>query len=358
MLMAVAACLTYTVNASAQSLDFSGSALEAAFAGAAKSTGVPEDLLKAISWVETRWRHHLPQGDDDATHQRSYGLMGLRDDDWFGHSLPQAARLVGRTPEELLKNPALNILGAAKFLAHLRATSVVTSNSLESWFNVVATYSGIPAADDAHLYAEDVYQALRDGQSARGIVLQSHTLNEAVGSKHNARSASGADQAGVDWDPSPNQNPGALRPRFIVIHTTEGSFAGSVSWLKNPKSQSSSHYILRARDGYTKQLVRETDKAWHVKCWNPYSFGLEHEGFADSPDGLTPELYKSSVTLVKAIAARHNIPLDGDHVFGHDFWSKPEFQGSPVQAIGNCNTHHDPGQYWNWKGYFDLIKGL
>jgi len=45
--------------------------------------------------------------------------MGLRDDDWFGHSLVKAASLIGETPEQLKTSPVSNIRGGAAVLASL-----------------------------------------------------------------------------------------------------------------------------------------------------------------------------------------------------------------------------------------------
>src|SRR4051812_24629426 len=67
--------------------------LDPAFLSASAEFDVPSDLLKAIAFAETRW-HHVVQNHsdhDDGHHQKVYGVMGLRDDDWFGHSLREAA---------------------------------------------------------------------------------------------------------------------------------------------------------------------------------------------------------------------------------------------------------------------------
>ena len=42
--------------------------------------------------------------------------------------------------------------------------------------------------------------------------------------------------------------------RYIVIHDTEGSYQGAISWFQNPNSGVSAHYVLRSRDG---ELARE-----------------------------------------------------------------------------------------------------
>src|SRR4051794_27264002 len=44
----------------------------------------------------------------------------------------------------------------------------------------------------------------------------------------------------------------------IVVHVTEGSFWGSVRWLKSPRAHASSHYVV-ARNGRIIQLVHLSD---------------------------------------------------------------------------------------------------
>src|SRR3954452_22993876 len=72
--------------------------LDRMFARAGEEFGVPADLLRSIAFVDSRWSNgNVSMGDMPA----AYGVMGLRDDDWFGHSLRDAAAMIGRTSEEL-----------------------------------------------------------------------------------------------------------------------------------------------------------------------------------------------------------------------------------------------------------------
>ena len=79
---------------------------------------------------------------------------------------------------------------------------------------------------------------------------------------------------------SPNFNRGRQGhvPDMIVCHITEGSFAGAVSWLANPASQVSAHFVV-ARDGRVTQMVEIGDTAWangtnntqNSNLWNGHS---------------------------------------------------------------------------------------
>lgn len=69
----------------------------------------------------------------------------------------------------------------------------------------------------------------------------------------------------IEYKESPNQS---LRkgPKIdmIVIHATgDDSFDGALSWMLNPKSQVSAHYLV-GKDGKVVQLVKESKKAWHA----------------------------------------------------------------------------------------------
>jgi len=62
---------------------------------------------------------------------------------------------------------------------------------------------------------------------------------------------------------SPNRNTNRQNwtPDIIVCHITEGGFDGTISWITNPTSQVSYHYVV-ARDGRIIQAVELTDTAW------------------------------------------------------------------------------------------------
>lgn len=62
---------------------------------------------------------------------------------------------------------------------------------------------------------------------------------------------------------SPNRNIGrqGWRPDMVVCHITEGAFNGTVSWITNPASQVSYHFVV-ARDGRIVQSVDICNTAW------------------------------------------------------------------------------------------------
>ena len=64
--------------------------------------------------------------------------------------------------------------------------------------------------------------------------------------------------------------------RLLVWHETAGSYAGSISWLCNPKAEASAHIVIDETGSAATQLVSLAVKAWHAEEWNPISVGIEH----------------------------------------------------------------------------------
>jgi N-acetyl-anhydromuramyl-L-alanine amidase AmpD len=172
-----------------------------------------------------------------------------------------------------------------------------------------------------------------------------------------AAACAGAAQAAglqVLWLRSPNHAT-AARPISkvdrIVVHVTEGSFWGSVRWLRNHRSHGSSHYVI-SRRGDIVQLVSTSDVAWHAgNGWvNRHSIGIEHEGYTRR-GGFTAAQYRASAQLVAYLASRARMPLDRRHVIGHAEVPNPFGRGR-----GGIDHHTDPGRKWNWKRYMRLIR--
>jgi N-acetylmuramoyl-L-alanine amidase len=134
---------------------------------------------------------------------------------------------------------------------------------------------------------------------------------------------------------TPNFRKGRLgmKPVAVVIHTMEGSLAGTDSWFASEDSQVSAHYGI-GRNDEVHQYVDEQDTAFHcgtVKnpSWpglyrgkgrqvvNPdfYTIGIEHEGNASSD--WSEAMYKASAEMIAGVCARWNIPVDRQHIIRH-----------------------------------------
>jgi len=138
----------------------------------------------------------------------------------------------------------------------------------------------------------------------------------------------------------------------VVVHVTEGTFWGSVRWLKSERSHASSHYVV-SRRGRIVQLVHQSDIAWHAGNWrvNADSVGIEHEGITADPVGFTDRQYESSARLVAYIARTTLMPIDRRHVIGHAQVPDPDGSGA-----GGASNHTDPGPFWNWNRYLKLVR--
>ena len=123
---------------------------------------------------------------------------------------------------------------------------------------------------------------------------------------------------------SPNTSADTDRepPRYIVLHSTEGGFAGAVSWLLNRISRASAHFVV-SRSGEMRQLVSVHRRAWHAgrSKWdrrvnlNTCSIGIEMEHWDKKQDWPLAQL-KAVAKLVAELRREFNIPVG--KVVGHD----------------------------------------
>ena len=141
--------------------------------------------------------------------------------------------------------------------------------------------------------------------------------------------------------------------RFIVIHVSEGSFAGTVAWLRNPHAHSSANFVV-GREGEVQQLVPLHDIAWHAGNWayNVRSVGIENVGFTNDPAGFTLQEYRAAARIAAVIARRSVIPIDRHHIIGHTEVPNPN---DPLQG-GGIDSHTDPGKYWKWGLFMKLVE--
>ncbi|MDH6126497.1 N-acetylmuramoyl-L-alanine amidase [Kitasatospora sp. GP82] len=305
------------------------------------------------------------------------------------HTLDDAAELIHRPTEQLRSDTAQNIRGGAALLArYQRAADAPVSADPGLWYDAVARFGrgGLTGKDGeaaGRVFADRVYATMRAGASRATSEGQRVTLPADPGLVVAGPAATVPVRAvresvecpaglGCDFTPAAyaltdpndptsygNYNP-ANRPedgekiRYIVIHDTESDYAGAIASFQNPREQATAHYLVRAHDGHVTQLVHTRDIAWHSgnKTVNMHSIGIEHEGFAlpkDRPTWYSEQLYESSAALVRYLAERFGVPLDRQHIIGHDDVPPP----TQADAAG---MHWDPGTFWDWAHYLDLLK--
>ncbi|TDD63832.1 N-acetylmuramoyl-L-alanine amidase [Actinomadura darangshiensis] len=382
------------------------------FARAAKAYHVPESLLLAVSYLESGWNANAGHPSVSA----GYGPMHLVDgtltravrgiENGTGdprgegdrriaapritpakspasRSLQQAARRTGIPVTRLRTDPAANIVGGAALLAaYQRALHHPLSQNPAAWQDALAAYGtasggASPTASSPRTggrwFAEQVYSVMRSGAARRtddGEALRLSAQPALRAPARVKRQASEADcPAALDcsWVPSPyvqldpndstkygnhdiSQRPRTTKIKYIVIHDTEATYDQSLQ-LAQDKNYLAWDYTIRSADGAVAQHLRAKDIGWHAGNWyvNTTSIGVEHEGvLAQGGTWYTEAMYRSSAQLVRYLAARYDIPLDRGHILGHDM--------VPGQTTGAVAQQHvDPGPYWDWTHYFDLL---
>ena len=376
-----------------------------AFAAAAKEFGVPESVLLAVSYNETRW-----QPTSGVSVDGGYGLMDLRTyaptitsgrdgsvkpaarQAASYYTLDQAANLLHESANTLKTNEAQNIRGGAAVLAqdarNLNGGSLPTSPN--DWYSAVAAFGGANDATVAGSFADDVYTTIRLGASLttsdkQTIALQAQSsiqpnrgslarLGLHASAKLNTPSDPQTPEcpAGLNCrfipaayagtnptDPTVYGNfdyanrPKDMQIRYIYIHSTEGSYDSAISAFQDPTYEVSANYVIRSSDGAITQMVPNEDVSWGIGNWNMNMHGIniEHEGMAaQGSTWYTEAMYQSSATLVRWLAGKYHIPLDREHIIGHDNVMR-------LPAAKQAAQHWDPGPFWDWNHYMDLIQG-
>jgi N-acetyl-anhydromuramyl-L-alanine amidase AmpD len=294
------------------------------------------------------------------------------------HTLDAAAALIGAAPAEVRDQPRQSVRAGAALLASYEKAAVgALPADPGRWWAAVARYSQSPDPAGARQFARRVFDTLRGGASrttADGAAV-ALTGDPSVRPAEPAAPPPAAGAAAAEcpatlacaFVPAAYAKAGSApddfgnynvsdRPangedvRYIVVHDMEGTFQGSIDEFQDPAAQASAHYLV-ADDGRVTQMVQLKDEAWHSanKTVNMHSVGVEHEGYAiRTGDWFTEQEYDSSATLVKFLAQKFGIPLDREHVIGHD--EVPGVLDAKVAA-----QHWDPGPYWDWNHYMALL---
>ncbi|MBY8885549.1 N-acetylmuramoyl-L-alanine amidase [Streptomyces sp. PTM05] len=367
------------------------SALQGDFAAASRAFHVPLPVLLAVSYQESRWDGHAGQYNTGA----GYGPMDLTDataamvtGSGAGaagradtaamvsapalHTLDAAARLVHATPAALRDGTAANIRGGAALLAsYQKALTGSAPADPADWYGAVARYSQAGDEQGARDFADAVYAVMasgaqrttQDGQRVRLTAeprLVPHRRDvpglRATAPKDTAADCPAAMHCSVvpaapEGYQQANRPKDGLAIRYIVIHDTESTYEQAIAAFQDPAGGVAANYVMRSSDGAVTQMVPDADLAFHAgNYWfNMHSVGIEHEGFAASgATWYTEAQYRATAELVKYLAARYGIPLDRQHVIGHENVPGP-------QSAGVAGMHWDPGPYWDWTHFMRLL---
>ena len=326
--------------------------LGAAAARAAADSGVPERIVLAMAYAESRGQAIVTE--DGA--RQWVRLVPWRG----GRNLAAAAAALGVSEARVRRDPELALRGAATLLARTlgapspsaAAAAAASSSSLQAWRAALERFNGGRDPLGDALYADEVL-----GFAAGGF---GGTADDGRAFGLPAAGAPPPSPPQAAWPPRPPSLVGAAfarfvpasaaasRPRiepirYIVLHTTENMFPVTVEYFRRPTTAVAAHYLVRASDGLVVQLVDERRAAFHDACFNDGSIGIEHEGYvAAGRRWYSDAMYRASARLVRDVAARNGIPLDRRHILGHG-------------ETPDCSDHVDPGPDWDWDRFMRLV---
>ena len=348
---------------------------------------IPRGLLEAISFTNTHCNHLTDDNyfnDGPDAMPRAYGLMGLVKDgkNYFRENLHLVSELSGISEAEILESPEKNVLAYA--MAFDRLAKEGKAIEIKGYLSVIQQLSELPVGEEKDVYPMQsmfysVCSFLNDAKKAElyGFPKFDLNLKAVFGGYYDMLTAPklgvsrSPDYPPAIWDPAPecNWEPRTKDVSAAVIHYTEGSYAGCISWFKNCDASVSAHYVIRSVDGQITQMVLEKDKAWHARTANGYTIGIEHEAYGNVWEFFTEEMYRSSADLVRSICSRYET-IDNRRTHDHDTLDNGVCVNNGLYNLGGegaCvaikghqhypdQSHTDPGPYWDWNYYYKLIN--
>lgn len=395
----IVSCICFFANA----VFGQGQPLGAAFFAAYNQyPALPAGLLESMAYSATRFTNVIPDEDDLHHGPGYYGLFGLVENGhgYFNENLNFVLNLSGITKQQFLQDESTQIMAVAKAINYLRTQkNIGFQANIESYNTLLKNFSDIPTNNNViNLYAQDVwvYEVMRniqDGYNHNRLLKQPQSINwmqlfpqstyDILRSPHviiinqgtNKQITNGSNvyvpptTQSTDYPPalwvaansSNYSSRNGTSISAVTIHTVQGTYASCISWFQNPAASVSAHYVVRSSDGQVTQMVLESNKAWHVGSENPYTVGIEHEGYAESGNTwYTNAMYQASAALVSDICLSHGI--NRTTCYNGPATSGLQLLSSAYKIKGHQHypnqTHTDPGPYWNWSNYYNLINGV
>ncbi|MDP3156059.1 MAG: N-acetylmuramoyl-L-alanine amidase [Archangium sp.] len=341
----------------------SSSTHDAVFEAAGKEFNVPPSLLKSMAYSLTRYEMISSEGEFEGA-QPTYGLMALTP------AMMAEALSTAQVSEEMAKTDVTaNVRVAAAWLSKHADAQAIDREKLLAWSPVIGDYTGLedPLVRTAFVQGE-VYSALKLGVGRFSEELEvsgkAQELEASVGEYAEVLQglSRAPDYGAAVWRPSPNFNSrSGTRPQLVIIHTCEGAYSGCWGWLSNSRAGASAHYVVNTTGSEISQLVRESDRAWHIaadyecsrnggqlcglngQSGNSLSVGIEHAGFASQSSWPAGQI-DASARLVCNITKDWGIARDRFHIVGHG-------QLQPWNRT-------DPGRNWPWTSYLQKINSV
>ena len=370
---------------------------------------VPRGVLEAVAFTSTHFNHLTHTADEAGScigMPKAYGVMGLILDgkQYFNNNLEKISILSGYSVQQILEDPEINILAYAKAYANLDnefKKNKKNARLINRMASVLISMSELPTESQTQKFAMNTqlygififmnnanYQTLYNFPnpnlnleiffgdnykilSANAITISTNEIKDKNGNEfrigNNNPIVQSPDYPPALWDAAPSCNHSNGRTTSIsavTIHDVEGSYAGCISWFNNCAAGVSAHYVIRSSDGQITQMVYEVDKAWHVGTENPYTIGIEHEGYSSQTGWYTIAMYTASAALCVDIVGS-GYGINPKRVA---WWPWANTTNYNVSSIpGSCakikghqhypnQSHTDPGPNWDWNYYYKLIN--
>ncbi|MES2515010.1 MAG: N-acetylmuramoyl-L-alanine amidase [Bacteroidota bacterium] len=362
---------------------------------------IPKGVLESVAFSQSRFAHLGTSAQEPSCigYPTTYGVMGLIEDGqgYFRNNLLSVSQLSGYSVDDIKADPEKSILAYANAFSGLQQQLSVSGNDLKAYLPVFVALSELPLSNDlqndfamnAHLYQlywflsngeaqdfygfpdylinmQDIFGANYEVLSSSSVIINPAAVTTNSGAVYKSSGINSV--ASVDYAPALTDmttcnysSRGGVAITMVAIHDVEGSYAGCISWFKNCSASASAHYVMRSSDGQVTQMVLESNKAWHIGSENPYTLGIEHEGYNNNASWFNTTLLTASAALVRDMCTGYGIsPLRCYFGPGCSGTTQQCGQGTCVKVKGHQmfpnQTHNDPGPFWNWDKFYKLLN--
>jgi len=358
---------------------------------------IPKGVLEAVAYNRTNLRH-LDETELESCIglPKSFGVFGLIEDGkgYFSNTLSLVAELSGNEVSAIKSNPSVQILAYAEALSTVQVSGWSGFDIAQRLIHL----SELPHETEAESFALEIqlYEVIsllnnREFMSQLGYPTLHLDLNEIFGSnleilsskrilmdgEHIYNESGETYRAGGGIAPCYNYSADAFVQTptcnyssrsgtaisAVTIHTIQGTYAGAISWAQNCSSNVSYHYVV-SNSGQITQMLCEADKGWHVGTENPYTIGIEHDGYVSDPNNYTVAMYATAADLCfdvsqsgYGISSLRTAYFPWSATTNYNATNTP---GSCVRIKGHQHfpnqSHTDPGQYWDWDYFYKLVN--
>jgi PKD repeat protein/N-acetyl-anhydromuramyl-L-alanine amidase AmpD len=355
---------------------------------------IPKGILEGVSFTQTHFKHISNPEPGCIGLPTVSGPMGLTEDGqgYFRNNLKLVSNLSGFSISEIKQYPLTNIFAYASAYSKL-VDSLNLSTNINEHDVVLKILSEIPwdhnSANDFALnsFVYQVFSFVKSINNQHDYNIPDHSVNLVdIFGVNNYNVLTGktitikkskvigennliyipqnksAEYTPASWVPTPACNFSSRNGTpisAVTIHTIQGTYSGAISWAQNCAANVSYHYVERSSDGQVTQMLLEVDKGWHVGSENPYTIGIEHEGYVNDASWYTQSMYQSSADLVRDIT-NSGYGINPLRTFFGIATSGTNLLGGCTKIKGHQHypgqNHTDPGANWDWEKYYKLIN--